>query len=367
MEPSLSSGDLLFVSEVIPSDIKASDVNGDIVVIKGPQYFEEEGGCSLFWSTANNTPIIHRVIDKKYDNKTNLWYFATKGDNNDYIDGSIIETYSSENYCLYEYNISNPIYISEKAILGIVIFKIPYIGLLQEFSFILFIIFDLLFCVFIIFKILNIKFLLYKDRIKHKIYHSKLIGLMLAFISFFFFIQFLPLLDNVFFMMNESMEPIMHFNDLLIAEDIDALQMNIGDIVVIRSPQYFYSQGYDPMFWHYYPNSSYIVHRVLDKKLINNSWYFMTGGDQSSLYIDGMIKTLNKSDNYLLLEFNRSNIIYLPEEEILGRVIYNIPLIGYFVDYFITFFIFFSTIFITVIILRVKGVKLKFLKIERKK
>ncbi len=365
MEPSLSHGDLLFISKVDPNDIYADEKNGDIVVIKGQEYYEKEGGISLFRGTNNNTRIIHRVIDKRYDNNTNLWYFLTKGDNNEYCDGSIREIYSSENYSLYEYNSSNLVYIAETGILGVVIFKIAYIGLFQDISLGLFILILSFFTLFFIFKGFKLKLKFIKCQIRKKLLHSKAIIMIVIFFFVFFLLQFLPLLNNVYFMINDSMVPYLHFNDLVIAEPIVASKIEINDIVVIKSPQYFYSQGYDPMFWHYYPNSSYIIHRVLDKKFVNDSWYFMTGGDKSSLCIDGMIRTLNKSKNYFLLEFNCSNMIYIPETEILGKVISAIPLIGYIIDYYILILILFIILFSLTIILKLKCYKIELFRIKK--
>ena len=88
----------------------------------------------------------------------------------------------------------------------------------------------------------------------------------------------------------------------------------------------------------------------------------MTGGDQSAFSIDGMITTLNKSDNYLLLEFYASNIIYLPETEILGKVVGAIPLIGYIIDYYTLILILNIVLFSITMILKFKGYKIELLR-----
>jgi signal peptidase I len=74
MRPTLEVGDLILVQGVL----NASEVNaaprpeGDILVFR-----------------KSNKLIVHRAIDKKREG--NIWYFETKGDNNDISDGWIPE------------------------------------------------------------------------------------------------------------------------------------------------------------------------------------------------------------------------------------------------------------------------------------
>jgi hypothetical protein len=158
-------------------------------------------------------------------------------------------------------------------------------------------------------------------------------------------------------MNNESMEPYLSYNDFLLIEEKPASQIQVGEICVIRSPKYFYSHGFDPLWWNSFPNSSHLVHRILDKKNINGTIFFMTGGDKSPIPIDGMLYTLKKSDNYILIEFNRSNIIYIPETEILGIVSSSFPFIGYLIDFkpFLSIFLI-AMILIVFILLETKRV-----------
>ena len=130
MTPTLNVGDLVIRGEKTPENIQVGELDGDILILKGPQYYYENGyDPRLFNYLANNTPIIHRAIDKKkVDDK---WYFLTKGDNNRLPDGGLIILNDSEDYYLVEYNRSTSIYISETEILGIVLFIIPFIGYLN--------------------------------------------------------------------------------------------------------------------------------------------------------------------------------------------------------------------------------------------
>jgi signal peptidase I len=331
MLPTLVNGDLIITVEKPPDEIIAGELNGDIVVIKrGSNSYVEYGGATLFYNTSENHNIIHRVVDKRYLN--NSWFFLTKGDNNRYCDGGIREIFkdSSGNYSLYEYNASELVYIPQSEIIGVMVFKIPFLGLLKDFGLIILIPLIFIFCFLLFLDLLKRRLILIRYQQKKKIYRSKIFIILIVLLTgqliFYFSIS------QFYFMNNESMEPYLKNNDLLIIKNEPASQIQVGDICIIRSPEYFYSHGFDPQWWNYYPNSSYLVHRILDKKDFNGTWYFMTGGDKSSIHIDGMLQNLEKSETYLLVEFNRSNIIYIPESEIIGVVIANIPYVGYLVD-----------------------------------
>ena len=98
MAPTINEGDILFVQGRDPSLIQngsAVEKDGDIIV------FNAYG----LWSSAPLDPIVHRVIEKWYDNGT--WYFRTKGDAN---------------------SVPDPVQISEDKVIGVVIGGIPFIG-----------------------------------------------------------------------------------------------------------------------------------------------------------------------------------------------------------------------------------------------
>lgn len=100
MEPTLYQGDLLFVSK--PKDL------GDI---ENGSHSERTGDILIFFSSIKHFLIVHRVIDKKYENGT--WYFSTQGDNNP----------SSDNGVLYLDG-----WLHERYVKGIMIGMIPWIG-----------------------------------------------------------------------------------------------------------------------------------------------------------------------------------------------------------------------------------------------
>ncbi|MEJ2296619.1 MAG: hypothetical protein P8Y23_17870, partial [Candidatus Lokiarchaeota archaeon] len=264
----------------------------------------------------------------------NTWFFLTKGDNNPYCDGGIREIYKdSEEYLLLEYNDSNLVYIPSKFILGVVIFKIPYLGLiLQEIAPHILIPLIIVMCFQSILPFMKRKIEIIRNKFNSNLHKSKPLLTLSILLMSQVAISFLPDLENLYIMKRNSMQPFLFYNDLIITEKKYASEIQIGDIVVIRGPDYFYSEGFDPIFWNYYPNGSYIVHHVLDRKYINGTMFFMTGIMGNEEYIDGMFLILNKSENYLLIEFNRSNVIYLPQSEILGVMVLRIPLIGYYLD-----------------------------------
>lgn len=103
MKPNINRGDLLFVRGIDPEDIKNGTIEnkeGDIIV------FDARG----LWNDAPEDPVVHRVVNKWYNDTTQKWYFYTKGDANFHIDIAIIP---------------------EDRIYGIIFGGIPYIGLIK--------------------------------------------------------------------------------------------------------------------------------------------------------------------------------------------------------------------------------------------
>jgi signal peptidase I len=164
MKPALSYGDVVYAAEKDPSEIKADEEDGDIVVIKGPQYYYEQGFDPIFWNhIENNTRIIHRVVDKKLVNGT--WYISTKGDNSMWpVDGIFQTLNKTEDYFLFEYNSSNLIYITEEAIIGVILFKIPFLGYLEDIFPILIVSLIALLIINILFKRFNYELKIVKNK-----------------------------------------------------------------------------------------------------------------------------------------------------------------------------------------------------------
>ena len=99
MEPNLLKGDLLFLKGKDPESIKngtAEGKEGDVIVFNAQNL--------PGWIHAPSEPIVHRVIEKMYNNG---WFFLTKGDANPMPDNG---------------------WVPETRIIGVVVGRIPYIG-----------------------------------------------------------------------------------------------------------------------------------------------------------------------------------------------------------------------------------------------
>ncbi|MFW5895547.1 MAG: signal peptidase I [archaeon] len=197
--------------------------------------------------------------------------------------------------------------------------------------------------------------------------NDKKFYIVLIFISLIILEPFLIFRNSLFVITSPSMEPELNIGDLVVmgqkkSENIKAHKES-GDILILKGPEYFYRKGSDPIFWNNLSDIP-IIHRAIEKEKINNSWYFITKGD-NNLIPDGAYNFLNKSDNYILIEYNRSNIIKIPESEILGIVLFNIPLIGYLNIYFPLILIITVTILIFFLILKKLGYKATIVKSKK--
>lgn len=108
MVPEIYTGDLLVVKGIPAADIKngtAENKEGDIII------YDAKGVWPDAYLPDDNQPVVHRVIDKKFENGT--WYFKTKGDNNLCADPP---------YC------REVLWIPEDHILGVVQTIIPKVG-----------------------------------------------------------------------------------------------------------------------------------------------------------------------------------------------------------------------------------------------
>ncbi len=106
MEPTIDVGDLLVIQGIDPAEIE----NGTIILYDSrglwppPSHYVEE-------------PIVHRVVERYYNNSDEKWYFYTLGDNND---GNIDPPDSV-----------TEIPVPEDRVIGIVRTIIPKIGLVK--------------------------------------------------------------------------------------------------------------------------------------------------------------------------------------------------------------------------------------------
>jgi signal peptidase I len=127
-----------------------------------------------------------------------------------------------------------------------------------------------------------------------------------------------------------SMCPALNVGDIVVRGEKSSEEIKVGeqdgDILILKGPQYFYSKGVDPIMWNYLEKDTPIIHRAIAKKKIGKTWYFKTKGD-NSWAPDGSFRVLEKTKEHILTEYNKSNEIYVPEQEILGIVVKKIPLI----------------------------------------
>ena len=127
-----------------------------------------------------------------------------------------------------------------------------------------------------------------------------------------------------------SMCPALNVGDVVVRGSKPSEEIKVGekdgDILILKGPQYFYEQGVDPIMWNYLEKNTPIIHRAIDKKKIGNIWYFKTKGD-NSWAPDGSFRVVEKTNEHILTEYNKSNEIYVPESEVLGVVVKKIPLV----------------------------------------
>ncbi len=128
MVPTIHVGDLIYYEYKDPSKISANSDNGDILVLKGLSYFYEHGVDPFLYNyTSGDIPVVHRAINRVYNETENKYFYETFGDNNLYSDGCGTGNYSN-GYGVFIINISNPILIPETEIMGVVRIIIPLIG-----------------------------------------------------------------------------------------------------------------------------------------------------------------------------------------------------------------------------------------------
>ncbi|MFO8019339.1 MAG: signal peptidase I [Promethearchaeia archaeon] len=191
--------------------------------------------------------------------------------------------------------------------------------------------------------------------------NDKKFYIILLFIIIIILPPFFFFKDSLFVITSPSMAPTLNVGDLVFKGQISPEKIQVGekngDILILRGPEYFYQKGFDPIFWNNLTETS-IIHRAIEKEKINNTWYFITKGD-NNLIPDGAYKFLNKSANYMLIEYNRSNIIKVPASEVLGKVLFTVPLIGYLNIFFPVISVFILLVLFFILLLKKFGYKLE--------
>ena len=123
MNPAIYRGDLLILQGKNPIDI----VNGTIEGKEGDIIVYDAHGVWDGWPNGQvpDEPIVHRIVNKWFDNSTGKWMFYTKGDND--VTNTNIDP--PDGYFQVDYRYPVP----EDKILGVVIGRVPYIGYVNIF------------------------------------------------------------------------------------------------------------------------------------------------------------------------------------------------------------------------------------------
>ena len=189
----------------------------------------------------------------------------------------------------------------------------------------------------------------------------------LAIIQFLILFPFIVFSDRLYVITSQSMAPTLNVGDLVVRGDKDAEDIKAdeedGDIVILRGATYFYENGFDPLFWGNLDGDIPIIHRAIDKKKIDGKWYFKTKGD-NNMVADGGYTFKNKSKDYdyIVIEYNDSEVIYICETEVLGIVIFIIPYLGYLNLYFPVIFVILISIIGSNLILKLLNYEIKVIK-----
>jgi len=143
-----------------------------------------------------------------------------------------------------------------------------------------------------------------EEKVKKPIPHKKIIiAVVMIVIAFFgsFLVYFILQISMntespIVVVISGSMEPNIHKGDLLFVIGTDADEINNGDVIVFNAQGLWGGAPLEP-----------IVHRVIDKNQIGDTWYFTTKGDANAFP--------DQED--------------IPESRVLGVVVGGIPYIGW--------------------------------------
>ena len=134
--------------------------------------------------------------------------------------------------------------------------------------------------------------------------------------------------------LSESMFPAIKTGDVVIVNrDVDydgIVAGEEGHVVVIDGPSIFLENGVPSFVYAHLDPGVPIVHRVIEKRHINDTYYFITKGDNNP-YPDGCFKyKIHENETYALYEYNYTDPVLIPQDRIIGQVVSVIPFIGYF-------------------------------------
>ena len=151
----------------------------------------------------------------------------------------------------------------------------------------------------------------------------------LTFMYFLITFSFKPIIIS-----SNSMVPALNVGDVVFVDEINDFStinadLKKGDIVVVENKDVFIENGVPSYVFAHLDNSTPIIHRAIESYFINNSFFFITKGDNNE-YADGCIRYKEiVNDSYITIEFNISNPVLINQVDIKGKIIFVIPLLGY--------------------------------------
>ncbi|MHA1748590.1 MAG: signal peptidase I [Promethearchaeota archaeon] len=197
----------------------------------------------------------------------------------------------------------------------------------------------------------------YSNNIKLVLFCSSIAFFVSSFI--FVTIAFHPIVIT-----SNSMEPTINVGDVTFIEtNINKNALKVGqqgDIIVIKNYSIFTDNDVPSYLFSNLKKDTPIVHRAIEKRVVKNHLYFVTKGDNND-YPDGCIKYsfIDNNTNYFEIECNASDPVLIPEEYVLGKVVFVVPYIGFIKLYSNFIFLYLSTLMIIAIYNYIKNKRIK--------
>ncbi len=120
---------------------------------------------------------------------------------------------------------------------------------------------------------------------------------------------------------SESMIPTLNPRDIVICGEKAPEDIKIGDIIVVNQ-EFFRNGGYDDLFLQRYKGYP-VIHRVVHKEKRDGKFFFKTRGDNNTT-MDTGFKVLERTEDYVLVEYDPLSPTLIPESEIMGVVLKKI-------------------------------------------
>ena len=113
--------------------------------------------------------------------------------------------------------------------------------------------------------------------------------------------------------MSNSMYPTLKAGDIVVCAKKDPKNIEVGDIAVIN-PEFFVKNERDLIFSALFSSGFPVIHRIVEKKLMEGEWFFKTKGDRG-WRIDSALRIIEKNELFILYEYDPSSA-FIPGSEI---------------------------------------------------